>query len=129
MTFHSSSSRNDKPVEYSVASYIIEYLKTRFHTEAPHISVLAPDRSIILGMKAFRQEPSIEENIEEDEIDEILLEERFDPLWIRGHSTHGVQAVLRDIMVGLFNQLSIACKNFFNSIRKSIIDSVLINYA
>ena len=80
------------------AQKIVEYLKTRYHTEAPHISVLSPEYAVVVKLRAFRAKPTLEEQVEEGEGDFIpeALAELLDPTKIRGHATHGVVATFRN---------------------------------
>jgi len=82
-----------------LARHIVEYLKTRYHTEAPHISLLSPEYTIVARLRAFRVQPTLEEYVEEGEGDFIpeVLADLLDPTKIRGHATHGVVATFRKL--------------------------------
>lgn len=71
---------------------IVEYLKTRYHTEAPHISLLSPEYSIL--PKVFKKRGTLLEFLDEEDIDDELIES-LDPTKIRGHSTFGVKATFK----------------------------------
>jgi len=81
------------------ARHIVEYLKTRYHTEAPHISLLSPEYTVAARLRAFRVRPTLEEHVEEGEGDFIpeVLADLLDPTKIRGHATHGVVATFRKL--------------------------------
>jgi len=68
---------------------VVEYLKTRHHTEAPHISLLSPEYSIL--PRLYERRGTLLEFINEEDIDDELVE-ILDPTRIRGHSTFGVKA-------------------------------------
>jgi len=78
---------------------VVEYLKTRYHTEAPHISVLSPEYAVATRLHAFRAQPTLVEQVEEGEGDFIpeALAELLDPTKIRGHATHGVSATFKKL--------------------------------
>lgn len=80
-----------------LANHIVEYLRTRFHTEAPHIYILSPEYTVVSRIKLFRPQPSLGEYAEEGEGDFIpeVLADLLDPTKIRGHATHGVKATFR----------------------------------
>ena len=80
------------------AQKIVEYLKTRYHTEAPHISLLSPEYAVAMKLRAFKAKPTLEEQVEEGEGDFIpeALADLLDPTKIRGHATHGVVATFRN---------------------------------
>ena len=72
---------------------IVEYLKTRYHTEAPHISLLSPEYLVL--PKIFKKRGTILELSDEEDIDDELIE-TLDPTKIRGHSTFGVKATFKN---------------------------------
>ncbi len=84
----------------------VEYLRTRYHTEAPHISVLSPDfivfeesMRIVRERSGKRGRGSLVSSIEDSEEEELqpeVLEEMLDPTRIRGSSTFGVRASFRN---------------------------------
>ena len=80
-----------------LAHQILEYLRTRYHTEAPHISLLSPEYAIIPRIKLFTPHPTLEEYLDEGEGDFIpeALADLLDPTRIRGHATHGVKATFK----------------------------------
>lgn len=81
-----------------LAFHIVDYLKTRYHTEAPHISILSPEYSVVARISQFRHRPTLEMYNEEGEGDFIpeVLADLLDPTRIRGHATHGVRALFRN---------------------------------
>ena len=81
-----------------LALAIIEYLRTRFHTEAPHISVLSPEYALIRCIKPFARRTSILSEEEEggEELSNDVLADVLDPTRIRGHATFGVRARFRN---------------------------------
>ncbi|MEM4670225.1 MAG: helicase-related protein [Thermofilum sp.] len=96
-TYGPSLGTNTPSAESRFAEKVIEYLRSRFHTEAPHISVLSPDHSLIPRLKSYKASPSIEEEgVEEDEGDLEAVEELLDPMKMRGQSTHGFEAVFKN---------------------------------
>ena len=74
-----------------LAFSVVEYLKSRYHEEAPHISVLSPD---ILAVLRFEKQQTILKAEEGEELE--LLESQLDPQRIRGNSTFGVRALFKD---------------------------------
>ncbi|RLF01541.1 MAG: hypothetical protein DRJ59_05815, partial [Thermoprotei archaeon] len=57
MTYAKGRQRTNLYKQLALA--IIEYLRTRFHTEAPHISVLSPEYALIRCIKPFARRTSI----------------------------------------------------------------------
>jgi ATP-dependent helicase YprA (DUF1998 family) len=90
MNSQSFSSNYEEPLE-ELASFVVEYLKSKYHEEAPHISVLSPD---ILAVWLFEKRQTILEAEEGEELE--LLESQLDPQRIRGNSTFGVRALFKD---------------------------------
>jgi len=84
------SSGYEEPLE-ELASSVVEYLRSRYHEEAPHISVLSPD---VLAVSLFEGRQTILEVEEGEELE--LLESQLDPQRIRGNSTFGVWALFKD---------------------------------
>jgi len=88
------SGSNSNVVEYvRFAEKLLEYLKTRHHTEAPHISLLSPEYSIL--PKLFGKHGTLLEFLDEEDLDDDLIE-MLDPTRIRGHSTFGVKATFKN---------------------------------
>jgi len=75
---------------------IVSYLRSRYHTETPHISVLHPENRGLLE-RIFRPQQQTLLELAEDgtELDEELFE-FLDPTKIRSASTFGVRAVFKD---------------------------------
>lgn len=98
--FFTNSRSQNEVFQVSLAEAVVEYLRSRFHTEAPHISILSPEHAIVLRAGVFKQTPTIEEVEEEDTLELEALEERLDPLKTRGQSTHGIQATFEGFNEG-----------------------------
>ncbi|WP_456393955.1 hypothetical protein, partial [Thermococcus sp.] len=80
--------------DYLNFSYkLVEYLKTRHHTEAPHISLLSPEYSVL--PRLFGKHGTLLEFLDEEDIDDELIE-ILDPTRIRGHSTFGIKATFKN---------------------------------
>jgi len=81
-----------------LAHHVIEYLKSRYHTEAPHISLLSPEYTVVAKIKSYTPRPTLGVRPEEDEDEFIpeVLAELLDPTRTTGHATHGVEATFRD---------------------------------
>jgi len=80
-----------------LAENVVDYIRTRYHTEAPHISVLEPEKPQILR-RIFRRRQTIERlppEIEE-ELDAETFSDILDPTRIRGSSVFGVRSVFSD---------------------------------
>lgn len=88
---------SDPELYIRLTRHIVEYLKTRYHTEAPHISLLSPEYTITSRIRRFRAQPTLGERAEEGEGDFIpeVLADLLDPTKIRGHATHGVKVAFR----------------------------------
>lgn len=90
--------RSSEEYQYlKLARCIVEYLKSRYHTEAPHISVLSPEYPVIAKIAPFKMKQNIsqEEEGDEEELTPEALAELQDPLKTRGHATHGIDFTLK----------------------------------
>jgi len=81
-------------VYLEIARHIVEYLKTRYHTEVPHISILSPEYSIA-SLIQYLSEASTFVEEEEEALTGEVLSDVLDPTKIRGHATHGIRAVFK----------------------------------
>ena len=75
-----------------LARAIIDFLRTRYHTEAPHISTLSPDSA--LAERVYLRRPTISQ-LDQD-LDPEVLADLLDPYRIRGHSVFGVAGTFRE---------------------------------
>jgi len=89
-------SRLCDPENYEKLTHvIIDYLRTRFHTEVPHISTLSPELSIL--KQIFSRKPTLVEIADDSgELDISALSEILDPTKLRGQSTFGVKASFKN---------------------------------
>ncbi len=118
---------NNPKLYRELARHIVEYLKTRYHTEAPHISLLSPEYTIVSRIRQFRSQPTLKEYTEESEGDFIpeVLADLLDPTKIRGHATHGVKATFRNFTAD--SEISMETKFYIRKAPPAEFKKVIVN--